>query len=108
LLCLQSPIQAPVFQDISLGIEVSFRSFKAADRVACDTLLKVFIMTAATYFLSDCLCEYDTKKSLQVSYPVTQLPSTQLPCTQLPFTQLPFTQLPVTTYPVALVMCFGQ
>jgi len=58
LLCLQSPIQAPVFQDISLGIEVSFRSFKAADRVACDTLLKVFTMTAATYFLSDCLCEY--------------------------------------------------
>jgi len=85
-------------QDISLDIEASFRSLKAADRAACDTLLKVFIMTAATNFLSDCLGKYDTKKSLQVSYPVTQLPSIQLPATQLqlPSCQLPLIQLPLS------------
>ncbi len=86
------------FQDIFLGIEACFTSLRVADRAACDTLLKVFIMTAATYDLSTCLCEYDTKKSLQVSYPVTQLPSTHLPSTQLqlPSCQLPLIQLPMS------------
>jgi len=87
----------PVIQDISLGIEAGFTLLKAADRAACDTLLKVFIKTAATNFLSDCLGNYDTNKSLQVSYLITQLPSTQVPSTQLylPSCQLPTTQLPL-------------
>jgi len=83
-----------------VGIEVTFRTMKAADRAACDTLLKVFIMTAATNFLSNCLGKYDTNESLQVSYPVTTCPVAIYP--------IAITQLPVTTYPVIPVMCFGQ
>ncbi|DBB03615.1 TPA: hypothetical protein ACH3X3_010948 [Trebouxia sp. C0006] len=59
---------ATLLEDFSLGIEACLRSVKVAGRAACDTLLKVFIMTAATYDLSSILCEYDTKKSLQAIF----------------------------------------
>lgn len=55
-------------QDVPLGIKAGFSLLKAADRTACDPLLEVSIMTAATHFLSDCVCEYDTKKSLQANF----------------------------------------